>query len=160
MVPSLFCGAKRNLACLEFQIMGRTTGGGLGGASKAISCMERPITWIIFLHFISGGKSWRKLIKKIPYRLPQNWLGGRLFHYTAFWVTFFWLSLQKVFIAVNHMCAFTSRSEMKHLTQGLCSSNALTFPKCSTNRSKNNSFITMPFHLGKKSVKDFWMAYL
>ena len=22
--------------------------------------------------------------KKIPYRLPQNWLGGRLFHYTAF----------------------------------------------------------------------------
>ena len=55
--------------------------------------------------------------------------------------------LQKVFIAVNHMCAFTSRSEMKHLTQGLCSSNALTFPKCSTNRSKNNSFITMPFHL-------------
>ena len=55
--------------------------------------------------------------------------------------------LQKVFIAVNHMCAFTSRSEMKHLTQGLCSSNALTFPKCSTNRSKNNSFITMPIHL-------------
>ena len=55
--------------------------------------------------------------------------------------------LQKVFI-VNHMCAFTSRSEMKHLTQALCNSNALTFPKCSTNRFlKNNSFITMPFHL-------------
>ena len=55
--------------------------------------------------------------------------------------------LQKVFIAVNHMCAFTSRSEMTHLTQALCNSNALTFPKCSTNRLKNNSFITMPFHL-------------
>ena len=55
--------------------------------------------------------------------------------------------LQKVFI-VNHMCAFTRRSEMKHLTQALCNSNALTFPKSSTNRFlKNNSFITMPFHL-------------
>ena len=54
--------------------------------------------------------------------------------------------LQKLFI-VNHLCAFTSRSEMKRLTQALCNSNALTFPKCSTNRLKSNSFITMPFHL-------------
>ena len=159
MVPSLFCGAKRNLACLEFDIMGRTTGEGLGGASKAISCMERPITWIIFLHFISGGKSWRKLIKKKNYLIVYHKIGlvDACFTIQLF-ESLFSGCLQKVFIAVNHMCAFTSRSEMKHLTQGLCSSNALTFPKCSTNRSKNNSFITMPFHLWKKSVMDFWMA--
>ena len=62
--------------------------------------------------------------------------------------------LQKVFI-VNHMCAFTRRSEMKHLTQALCNSNALTFPKCSwsTNRLKKISFITMPFHFRKNLIQ-------
>ena len=85
--------------------MERTTGGGLGGeisrlgnnirwrrggggggggfASKAISCMEHPITCIIFLHFYRASRVDENWFKKIPYRLPQNWLGGRLFHSTS-----------------------------------------------------------------------------
>ena len=139
MIPRGFMRSERALSVSNVTIKQNTQ------RSKVVSNVK--IKQIIFLHFISGGKSRRKLKKK-KYLIVYHKIGlvDACFTIQLF-ESLFSGCLQKVFITVNHMCVFTSRSEMKHLTQGLCSSNALTFPKCSTNRSKNNSFITMPFHL-------------
>ena len=76
MIPRGFMRSERALSVSNVTIKQNTQ------RSKVVSNVK--IKQIIFLHFISGGKSRRKLKKKIPYRLPQNWLGGRLFYYTAF----------------------------------------------------------------------------